>query len=126
MLGLIAGILIVTTQLFEGLKEELLGKTLLAHVNKARGSTVEDDEMAHRIQDLLLFFEVIIIPPIIYESSLTMIKNIRMFTRVGTILITSVINIMLSIAAFSGVILIFHLFSKQPLTDIMVFVSVIV
>lgn len=126
MLGLIAGILIVTTQLFEGLKEELLGKTLLAHVNKARGSAVEDDEMAHRIQDLLLFFEVIIIPPIIYESSLTMIKNIRMFTRVGTILITSVINIMLSIAAFSGVILIFHLFSKQPLTDIMVFVSVIV
>lgn len=106
-MGLITGILIVTTEIFEEAKEQLLGKALLVHLDKARGSDIEANEMALRMRDLLLFFEVVILPPIIYESSLTMIKNIKMFTRIGTIIASSVINTMLSMAAFALLILIF-------------------
>ena len=72
------------------------------------------------MQELLLLFQVVILPPIIYESSLTMIKDIKVFTRIGTIMASSVISIMLSIAAFAVLLLIFQL------NSVILFISVIV
>ena len=39
-------------------------------------------------EDLLLFFQVLIVPALIYESSVTMLKKVKMFTRIGTLLIS--------------------------------------
>lgn len=37
------------------------------------------------IRDLTLFFEVLIMPPIIYESGLTLYHNVRVISRMGTL-----------------------------------------
>jgi hypothetical protein len=58
-------------------------------------------------EDLLLFFQVLLVPPLIYESSVTMFKKIKMFTRIGTLLISVIITTFLSFAILTMVNLFF-------------------
>jgi len=34
---------------------------------------------------MTLFFELVLMPPIIYESSLTLITNVKVFARIGSL-----------------------------------------
>ena len=47
------------------------------------------------VEDLLLLFQVLLVPPIIYENSLTLLKRINVLQRIGTAVIYT----------FSGLIL---------------------
>ena len=47
---------------------------------------------------MTLFFEVLIMPPIIYESSLSLIHNARVMSRLGSLCILQVLTILVTTA----------------------------
>lgn len=91
ILGILTGLVLVNPPFFHE-KAKILEKQIIYQDGPA--------------EDLLLFFQVLIVPPLIYESSITMLKKVKMFTRIGTLLISVTIVTFLSFF----VITIFNLF----------------
>ena len=51
--------------------------------------------------NLLLFFEVVLLPPIIYENGLIENQSVRLFTRLGTISLAALMTVAFSTSIFS-------------------------
>jgi len=47
---------------------------------------------------MTLFFELVLMPPIIYESSLTLITNVKVFARIGSLCLQQVAIIAITCA----------------------------
>jgi len=71
--GILTGLILVNPPFFHE-KAKILEKQIIYQDGPA--------------EDLLLFFQVLIVPSLIYESSVTMLKKVKMFTRIGTLLIS--------------------------------------
>ena len=50
--------------------------------------------------DLVLLYSVLIVPPIIYENALCLVKRLRVFTRLGTVILYTFIEVLLLLALF--------------------------
>ena len=58
--------------------------------------TLGDPNSMH---ELLLIFEILILPPIIYESACLLFQK-KVFNRIGTIMITQTLNVILTSTFF--------------------------
>lgn len=85
----------------------LLGIMVSAIVILHPGGLFEDEfnemmkqmsKKAGPISDLTLFFEVLIMPPIIYESSLSLIHSIRVISRIGSLCVFQMFTILVTAA----------------------------
>ena len=54
------------------------------------------------MEELLVTFQVLILPPVLYESALTMVKKVKMFTRIGTVILTQIVSVLLGGAIFTA------------------------
>jgi hypothetical protein len=81
----------------------LVGGFLLLHPPIMGESAEIIQEKLHRSPwELVLFFEVMIVPPIIYESALNMIKRREVLSRIGTLLVSQIVTVLVVLAIFTG------------------------
>lgn len=55
--------------------------------------------------EVLIIFQVFIIPPIIYESSFLMIKKSEVISKIGSVFLSQTITVLVVAAFFSGLII---------------------
>ena len=49
------------------------------------------------VEDILIVFQVLLVPPIIYENSLTLLKRMNVLQRLGTAVVHTILGILTSI-----------------------------
>mgnify|MGYP006105388397 CR=1 FL=1 len=54
--------------------------------------------------DLLLLFELLILPPIIYESAFLVNQSKKVFTRIGSVITHSLLSIILTTLGLSAIL----------------------
>jgi len=81
LLGVIVGLLIINPPFFAKKAKEL--EQILRNQREP-------------FQQLLVFFQVLVIPPIIFESSFSIIKSVKAFSRIGSILFSVGMSVMMT------------------------------
>lgn len=56
--------------------------------------------------EILIILQVFIIPPIIYESSLLMIKKSEVLSKIGSVFLSQLISVLTVTALFSGLLIV--------------------